>query len=80
MIDIERKTCVAFPSGLDGIIKERFDVQSISKIDWSGDGKYHTKFKAHGLKAKAIRLFVEGFMAGNRELTKRLSECKSGHP
>lgn len=70
----ERKILNTFPTGLDAAITMKFGSKVEACTEYSFmEMKFVTTFRTRSKKLKAqIDAFVEGFMAGNHELVKRL--------
>lgn len=70
----ESKQLHYFPKQLDEAVKKKFgdETECTSELNFFGDGNYRTVFKAEGEKKLQIDAYIEGFIAGNRELAERL--------
>ena len=72
----EKQILSQFPE-LDATVNKKFPgVKCESKFDLLGSMQYKTVYKAKGELRKQVKLYIEGFMTGSQELSKRLRELK----
>lgn len=63
-----------FPSGLDKAVNDLFGPETKCESGFNiVEMRHITNFEARGARRKQIRAFIDGFMAGNKELAERLS-------
>jgi hypothetical protein len=71
----ERKELTYFPKKLDEAVTKKFNVLCRSTYNFFSD-RYVTVHEGKGLVKKNIEIFIDGFMAGNTELSERLNTLK----
>lgn len=71
----EKQVLSQFPAGLDEAVNKKFGdkVQCKTTFDFFGSMSHTTNFKAKGKLKKDIELYIEAYLAGNKELAGRLS-------
>lgn len=71
----DRRIIIEFPDALDKAVNDKFGAKTEceSIFDLLGSMNMVTHFKGKGQKRKEIGLFINGFMAGNKELSDRLT-------
>jgi hypothetical protein len=71
----ERRLLGEFPEGLDKAVTEKFGISCETKFDFFGSFNHVTTFgECDEQTKKQVEIYIEGFMAGNKELSNRLMQ------
>lgn len=65
-----------FPKAIDAAIKEKFGIEAESSYSFI-DGNFITQFSASRDLEETIRIFIDGYLQGNNELSNRVYKIMS---
>lgn len=72
----ESKLLNEFPSALDDIVNKKYPAAKAKSVLNFWDMSMVTKFEGKGAFRREVRAFIDGFVAGNRELAERLEALR----